>query len=536
MRRFFSTVLYLLLAAVLVSLGGYFLTSRNAAPAAASSGGFQFVADEEPEEPEEIVYTYTDIEYTPDGVVPVATEVIGEICFGEDMLAIADHPEFRYRLMNDIDMSGIDWVPVPLTGSFDGQGFTIYNLTVNEVSSEGLSTLTSGRRQCGDTRFAGLFSVLDNAEVTNLNLVGANIKVEAEQSCYAGTIAGYSDNSVISNCTVDSRIDLFAFGSNNGAGGVLGYGSARISSCKVKTEIVYSDMHTPDYADGSVGGLLADGYADITSCTVNADIYATGNMYLYCGAMAGQFSKKDFNLDYDPEILSSSASGNINYALRSNRSRVYCGKTTGYLTGLRLNKLQDKDYVSKITTLTGFSGNLSPECENPEIVDTVVESGCKILGYTAHACKNCGYSYNDSYVIPHHTILEPVFLELPKPGEPGLCECYCDVCGKLMFTAAVETNEPPPSLSLSYAVLDMEYGKTAVIDARNAHSSDLVWTSENPEIASVDSSGRVSGLKLGTTSITCSDGDTTVNCRVNVTYSSEQSFIRKFLFGWAWMK
>lgn len=535
MRKVITSILCLLLAAVLISLGGYFLTSRSSTqPEAESFEDFQFVVAESSAGEDEITYTYTDIEYTEDGFVPSASEVITQICRGEDMLVIAQHPELKYTLMNDIDMSGIDWVPVPLTGSFDGQGHAIYNLTVSRCSTEGKTTFTSGIRPCEDTRFAGLFSTLDNAEVSNLKLVGAYINIEAEQSCYAGTIAGYANNALISGCSIDSHIQLYAYGANNGIGGVLGYGSAKISGCTVNSELLYSDMHSPDQADGSVGGILGDGYALITGCAADADIYATANMYLYCGGIVGQLSTKDLTCDDTAGISSCATSGEISFGFRNASSRPYTSAVFGYVSGVRLSGLADKDYVSKISNLSPVTGNIVPECDNPDCIETVSQPNCKDLGYTVHTCKNCGYSYTDSYVFPFHTEMEPKFIEAPKPGVPGTAEVYCEECGKLLYTATVETSELPPPLSLSYVVLDIEYGSSAVIDASNPRG-ELSWSSDNPDIASVDENGRVNGLRLGSTAITCTDGETTVNCKVNVSYSSEQLFYRKFLFGWLWM-
>ena len=537
MRKIITSIVCLLLAAVLISLGGYFLTERNKAPAASDDyENFQFVVEENPVEVEEITYIYTDIVYTEEGFVQEPSEVITQICTGEDMLVIADHPDLKYTLMCDIDMNGIDWVPVPLTGSFDGQGHTIYNLSVSEVSSDGATTKRSGGRACADTRFAGLFSRLDNAEVTNLNLTGAYIKVESEQGCYAGTIAGYADNAVITNCVVESHMDLTVYGSNNGAGGILGYGSAIITDCTVDTEIIYSDMHSPDQSDNSIGGLMGDGYALITNCVVDADLYATANAYLYCGGVVGQYTAKDLKLEEEtPNITGGSATGNIFYGCRSARARINCDEIYGYLAGFRPNKINKKNFTSKITTLTGVTENMIPECANPELVETLVKPTCHDLGCVIHTCKNCGYSYTDNYVIPSHVPGEPEYIEYPEPGVPGEAECYCEECEELLFTAVVETTEPPPHLSLSYVVMDVEYGSTAVLDASNARGP-LTWTSDNPEVVSVDDTGRVTAMNLGSTAVTCTDGETTVKCKINVRYSSEQSFLRKYCFGWVWME
>lgn len=89
-------------------------------------------------------------------------------------------------LTNDIDMTGVKWTPIGTKdsafewGEFDGQGYVIKNLTVSDSSLE----------------YAGLFGyVTDHATIKNLGVFG-----EFSGGEYVGGIAGYSENSEITNC------------------------------------------------------------------------------------------------------------------------------------------------------------------------------------------------------------------------------------------------------------------------------------------------------------------------------------------------
>lgn len=89
-------------------------------------------------------------------------------------------------LTNDIDMTGVKWTPIGTKdsafewGEFDGQGHFITNLTVSDLSLE----------------YAGLFGyVTDHATIKNLGVFG-----EFSGGEYVGGIAGYSENSEITNC------------------------------------------------------------------------------------------------------------------------------------------------------------------------------------------------------------------------------------------------------------------------------------------------------------------------------------------------
>ena len=97
-------------------------------------------------------------------------------------------------LVNDIDLSGIDWEPVGQTGStqfggtFDGQGHTISNLTVDSSA------------ETGAYYSSGLFGWVNGAIIKNVNVDTANVTGHHN----VGVIAGYLETTgtTISNCHV----------------------------------------------------------------------------------------------------------------------------------------------------------------------------------------------------------------------------------------------------------------------------------------------------------------------------------------------
>ena len=123
---------------------------------------------------------------------PADVNGVYQIGTPSELLWLADHVNGGSGnqdavLTNDIDMTGIKWTPIGTTkdkafewGEFDGQGHVIKNLTVSDSSLE----------------YAGLFGyVTDHATIKNLGVVGEFIDGK-----YVGGIAGYSENSEISNC------------------------------------------------------------------------------------------------------------------------------------------------------------------------------------------------------------------------------------------------------------------------------------------------------------------------------------------------
>ncbi len=121
----------------------------------------------------------------------------------------------NYRLGNDIDLSpsvawnyGRGWMEVgkstgnQFTGSFDGAGFTIYNLTMNRP------------RFAVVNYYMGLFGNTDEVSIKNLHLEDVNIQ------CYrhCGSFAGRLIDGGLENISVIGVV----FSHNDAVGGVIG--------------------------------------------------------------------------------------------------------------------------------------------------------------------------------------------------------------------------------------------------------------------------------------------------------------------------
>ena len=96
-----------------------------------------------------------------------------------------------FTLAGDIDMQGVSFHGIgdaftSFMGSFDGGGHAVQNLT----ASSGIG-------------YAGLFGRISGATITNVILDGASVS-----DYYAGAVAGYAENSVVTNCFVlNSTVD-----------------------------------------------------------------------------------------------------------------------------------------------------------------------------------------------------------------------------------------------------------------------------------------------------------------------------------------
>ena len=131
---------------------------------------------------------------------------------------------YNYYLLQNVDCSAsINWNSgqgfLPITSFeriFDGRNFSISDLYINRSSSS----------------FIGLFSKIDGGEITNLNLINADITGDA----YVGGIAG-SNNGTISNSYANTIIS----GANT-TGGLIGENRGEVSN---------------SYTTGDVNGVIS---------------------------------------------------------------------------------------------------------------------------------------------------------------------------------------------------------------------------------------------------------------------------------------
>ena len=96
--------------------------------------------------------------------------------------------------------------------------------------------------------------------------------------------------------------------------------------------------------------------------------------------------------------------------------------------------------------------------------------------------------------------------------------------GEVSASCAFEVVQPVTSITLNKKSLTLEAAETralqAVVGPENATNKELVWTSSNEKVATVDAQGRVSTLSKGQTTITATAADgygAKASCTVEVT-------------------
>lgn len=228
-----------------------------------------------------------------------------QIATAEQLDAIHDWSTATYYvLVNDIDLSGIDWMPYSGYINFDGQGHTVSNLTIirTDVSGEANIGMFGALASYYSNYYAGTFQ----SRVSNLNLKDVNIDItgtdESETVLNVGAIVGlndaFNDDIYIQNCSVSGRINVQG-GYLTWIGGISGRGQQNcrtyVQNCTNKVDITYT---RGEGTYGCIVGALHGFQADVSDCTNYGTITANGKGMEGCVHTVGSG-----NTDYGKTII-----------------------------------------------------------------------------------------------------------------------------------------------------------------------------------------------------------------------------------------
>ncbi len=194
------------------------------------------------------------------------------------------------ELADDIDMNGVEMKPIKsLNGTFEGNGYTISNLTLNSaVKVDEYANAT------------GLIAKL-NGSVQNLKMENVQITSNSKSGIYAGAIVGIATNqgetARIVNCSVyDGKIAMPEDSTGDYAGGIVG-GVSMLAKCIVENCVSKITVNSGTYAGGLIGGILFNAELEIRNCAVLSDVnifrgYGSGG-----GGVIGYSKGKSFTAE-----------------------------------------------------------------------------------------------------------------------------------------------------------------------------------------------------------------------------------------------
>ena len=371
-----------------------------------------------------------------------AVESPTEIHTAEDLLAIQEDPEGSYILMADLDLTGVAWPCIDFCGTFDGNGHALLNLALSTPGAQTAITY-DGNQKTYDTYFVGLFGTLRNATVKNLQLLNVRGLVDVDVPCFLGGLAGYSQDSTVTGCTVTGCLELRAFDRMFGVAGLIGYGNGTVDQCNVDVTLICTDTDPNTKDEQFMGGIFATGFMDVSNCRINIDGYCSEYGYVHNGGITGMYMRRPIGYDYKGNLVDNTISGKITFFECNRDRRAYCAAEAGEILG-SYNKISNTcDFIRD--ERKEYDIELRPDmCLVPGYSKEVVAPGCDTYGYTQYTCTGCGYSYRDNYTLFSHTVTKWVITEAPTTQTEGLSTGNCDLCG-LEFTRVEPVLEEVPT-------------------------------------------------------------------------------------------
>ena len=214
--------------------------------------------------------------------ITLAVDWTVKIYTAEDLLKMGTYLNGDFILMNDIDLSGVNWNPIgtnsaPFTGHLDGNGHKISNLTIDTSNYTNRSSF-------------GLFGYISFATIEDLVIEDFEFTSEnVEKTYYVGALAGIdltdlssstSEESLIKGITTSGSYVVAKQSSSYPvyAGGLFGKVSFEIiSNCKN-----FISITNASYAGGLVGTATKMMYA------LNSSNEGQINSTLYAGGLLGK--------------------------------------------------------------------------------------------------------------------------------------------------------------------------------------------------------------------------------------------------------
>ena len=176
--------------------------------------------------------------------------------------AVQKNLSLNCTLTADINLTGKEWTPIgdyenPYTGTFDGGGYTIKNLTITQYEN-----------YVGMIDFLGSGGKVQNLTLENVNITGGDI---------VGSVVGDNYGTVIA-CTASGNVS-----GTSRIGGVVGYNSGTVTACYHANGTVSGDSYVGGVVGFNISGTLTacywSGYAGDGIGQDNTGKYSDGNEY-----------------------------------------------------------------------------------------------------------------------------------------------------------------------------------------------------------------------------------------------------------------
>ena len=305
-----------------------------------------------------------------------------EISTAEELAAITNGLAGHYKLVADIDLSGIAWTPMgtttaPFTGVFDGNSHVIENLTINKSTTDyiglfgyskgTIKNLTLKDVSVAGKNYVGAIAGWNGNIITDCTVTGTSV---ISGSTYTGGLLGYNSNGRITGCSVtgDSAVN----GSSSSVGGLIGNNSGgRITGCSVTGDSAVNG------SSSNVGGLIGNNSSGtITNCSVTGEsaVRGTGS---YTGGFVGYNNGGGISKSYTESKVNggNGTGGFVGYSYNATISMCYAtgdvtgiigGSSGGFVGTLGSGTVMNSFSTGKVAEVgqsAGFAGDIPRGCK-----------------------------------------------------------------------------------------------------------------------------------------------------------------------------
>ena len=411
------------------------------------------------------------------------------ITTAEELAGMAEDLTADYVLDADIDLTGITWTPIgtykpsgeseeeqeipasdtAFTGTFDGQGHTISNLTI--TGEDGIAV--------------GLFGCIANTEVGNFTLENAS----TEGTIMVADAVGYSFTSTVHDVhLVNGKVTAYAgeMSAEGMYGGIVGAGMAsRIIDCSADAEIVIPDRTANA---GIVGGGLE--LTSLVNCTATGSVTAGANCYGLGGVSGCGFGAEEFTNCKASDVTITAGAGCF-----------WIGSITGYAGGY-----EAEEYGTPVTVFTDCSAenvSIVQACGEEDLVgagfyneEVALALGAPFDQPTVYVIRgSAAEEVNDETVAAAEKLLEDVSgtydALFPVITSPDYDRIWLDSCAAVLGDEAA----PAAAEALKAACNGTIYGQEAIDaygDGSNGAQFDCLFINGPAQI--VFDGKKISGL------------------------------------------
>lgn len=384
-----------------------------------------------------------------------------------------------FKLNNDIDFSGVSYNPTSavgaFTGHFDGNGHSIYNLSVT-------------------ASYGTLFAEVFDGTVTDLSINNSTFK--STSGVYAGVIAATSSYSTFSNIVIGDDVSII--GSYDYVGGIVGFGREVELENVANFATIKNNKNVLDTYTGGIVGYSEDSFYE--------NVFNRGNLTVSNGYLGGITGRLEIYGEYEYNELRkiynrSTLSGGyltgglvgydhgstINYAYtidNGSGSGDYYGAITGLVDGVdyfNIYHLSSGDFWAR------YPENASVNYDN-------------IIKLTSSSAKS--KSTYDAFDFSYDWVM--------RDNYPVLRDI------NVYFMTSINASDITVNKKQTKTI---EYSVTPT----NAVFKKVKYTSDKTSVATVDENGKVKGVASGTANITLKSlDDSSVIAKIKVTVTNIQ--------------